>query len=201
MRHFRSTPSFPIVSERFIMRSRGRYFEWARKKRPASRPCPDPKTPASASRGARHGDDQAELPVHPVRPDVCAGPAVLRARGGQGTQAGPARGFGGALRERLLQLPALRAVSLFHAVGPAGVEDRRLRQRRRIPRLGADLRPQLEDPRLPHLPRRQDALRGPRPAARLRGKADHGLLSRPTSPGLPPGTRKPPNMPSRSAAG
>ena len=60
--------------------------------------------------------------------------------------------------------------------GRLRLADRRLRQRRRVPRLGADLRPRAARAGLPHLPRRQDALRRPRPAARLRGAADHRHL-------------------------
>ena len=41
---------------------------------------------------------------------------------------------------------------------------------------------------LPHLPRRQDAFRRPRPAARLRGAPDHRHLSRRISAGRPTGT-------------
>ena len=83
------------------------------------------------------------------------------------------------VRERLLQQPAVRAVA------------RSLHDRAGCPRAPA---PTTTPPRfppaiptfahylrragLPHLPRRQDAFRRARPAARLRGAADHRHLSR-----------------------
>ena len=55
---------------------------------------------------------------------------------------------------------------------------RRLRQCRRVRLRHPDLRASSARRRLPHLSIRKDALRRPRPAARLRGAADHRHLSR-----------------------
>ncbi len=61
--------------------------------------------------------------------------------------------------------------------GLAAVAHRRLRQRRGVRRRHSDLRPSPAPARLSHHPLRQDAFLRPRPAARLRGAADHRHLS------------------------
>ena len=71
----------------------------------------------------------------------------------------------------------MRAVACFAAHRPAPFRHRRLRQRRRAVRVDPDARPLPAGARLLHLPRREDALHRPRPAARLRGAVDHGRLS------------------------
>ena len=96
------------------------------------------------------------------------------------------------VRERLLQLPALRAVAVLDVERAAAVPHRRVRQRGRAPRLGAHLQPLSARRGLPHLSRRQDALRRARPAARLRGARHHRHLpvDLPVVAGLAPGRRE-----------
>ena len=60
--------------------------------------------------------------------------------------------------------------------GPAAVPHPRLRQRRRVRLRHPDLRAPPAPRRLPDLPVGQDAFRRARPAARLRGAADHRHL-------------------------
>ena len=115
---------------------------------------------------ARHG-----------RPACAASAAGLRPSPGADPASRPPRRGRRRVRERLLQLSALRARAVLDAQRAAAFEDRRVRQRGRISRLGADLSPLSARRRLSHLSRRQDALRRPRPAPRLRGACDHRRLS------------------------
>ena len=82
----------------------------------------------------------------------------------------------GGVRQRLLRLSAVRALAGGDAHRPPGLLRGGLRQRRRAAGHDADRRARAAGRRLSHRSRRQDALRRPRSAARLRGAADHRHL-------------------------
>jgi hypothetical protein len=103
--------------------------------------------------------------------------ALLRPSGSQGAAHHEARRGGRGVRERLLQQPLVRPLTLLDARRPPAVPDRRLRQRERVPGRRPDHRAWAARRRLSHLPRGEDALRRPGPAARLRGAPDHRHLS------------------------
>ena len=84
---------------------------------------------------------------------------------------------GTAVRERLLQLAAVCAVAGCDADRPAAVADRCLRQRGGAARGRAHGHPPAARRGLQHGADRKDALRRPRPAARLRAAADQRRLS------------------------
>ena len=138
-------------------------------------PMPTAGRPVCSRRCTRRCSHERRPPEHRARdgrPAGCGVSALLRPRGRACPAPGRARAVGHGLRERLLRLAAVCAVALGDAGRPARVGDRRLRQRRRARGLDADDRPSAARRRLRHGARRQDALRRPRPAARLRGSAD-----------------------------
>ena len=91
------------------------------------------------------------------------------------------------VRRRLVQQPAVHAVAHRDDDRAAAVAHRRLRQRRRVSRRRADLRPSSArwPATAPSLSGKMHFCR-PRPVARVRGAADHRHLSRRTrlDPGL-----------------
>ena len=109
------------------------------------------------------------------RSAVGAVPVVPR-RPGDHAEHRPPGGRRRELHVGLLEQPALRARSVRDDERTAQLEDRRIRQCLGVPGERSDLRPPSARRRLSDVARRQDALRRPRPVARLRGASHHRHL-------------------------
>ena len=109
-----------------------------------------------------------------VMADQLAAPAlpIYGAQGGQSAPHCPPGRERRGLRQRVLQFADLRPFPLLDADGTAADGDRRLRQRQRVPGLGADPGALPGRGGLPDDPGRQDALHRSGPAARVRRAAD-----------------------------
>ena len=124
-------------------------------------------------------DDKAsEHSLHHGRSARASSAAGVRPSAGADPASRPPRRGRRRVRERLLQLSALRAGAVLDAERAAALANWRVRQRGRASRLDTHLSPLSSPRRLPDLSCRQDALRRPRSAPRLRGARHDRRLSR-----------------------
>ncbi len=135
------------------------------------------QTSARSPVGSINARQAAQHPPCHARPAGTAVIAGLRSQAGPDAEHLGGRGQGSCVRQLLLQLGALRPLALLLHDRPGQPQNRRLRQRIRIPSLDPDLRALSQARGLPHLPLRQDAFRRRRPAARLRGSGHHRYVS------------------------
>ncbi len=124
----------------------------------------------------RSADAEAQYPDRHGGPAESGLPADPRPPAREDAEPREARGARHGVRQRLLQLAALRALACGLHDGHAPLAHGRLRQCRRVPRRPADLRALSPRSRLQDGAVGQDAFRRPRPAPRLRGAADHRHL-------------------------